>query len=114
MKFAYPKMASQGSPAPRTPPPAKYAGTGVSPEVKEHTAVLAVALQDLGVPVRTVVRALEMTAYSPAERTLQLHMASIKGGHTPLSAEKATGRQPALMDEQWAIVFAGFWTRPRS
>jgi hypothetical protein len=32
-------------------------------------------------------------------------MAAVKGGEAPLSAEKNTGPQPVLTDEQWAIVF---------
>lgn len=98
-------MESGGSPSPPQRRREEYGSTGVSSEVKEHTAALAVSLQDLGVPVSTVVEALKKTAYSPTERTLRRHMAAIKAGQTPLSAEKATGRQPALSEEQWAIVF---------
>jgi len=82
-----------------------YAGAGVSPAIKEHTAALAVALQALGVPVSTVVQALRQTDYAPKERTLCRHMAAVKAGRSPLSAEKATGRQPVLSDEEWEIVF---------
>jgi hypothetical protein len=32
-------------------------------------------------------------------------MAQIKGGEAPLSTEKATGRAPALTEEQWEVVF---------
>lgn len=53
--------------APLAPPPAratKYAGSGMSPEVKEHTARLAVALQAMEVPVETIVKALSETDYA--------------------------------------------------
>ena len=32
-------------------------------------------------------------------------MAQIKGSEVPLSTEKATGRVPALTEEQWEIGF---------
>lgn len=32
-------------------------------------------------------------------------MAAVKGGETPLSAEKKSGAPPVLTDEEWAIVF---------
>jgi hypothetical protein len=32
-------------------------------------------------------------------------MAALKKDEAPLSAEKATGRAPALTEEQWEIVF---------
>ena len=67
--------------------------------------MFAVALQGLEVPVSTIVLALSKTDYAPDKRTLQRHMAAIKAGNAPFSAEKASGRKPALQDEQWAIVF---------
>jgi hypothetical protein len=54
--------------APHSPAPARansYAGSGVSADVKEHTARLAVALQAQGVAVETIMKALADTAYAP-------------------------------------------------
>ncbi len=87
------------------PKASTYAGAGVSPEVKDHTARLAVALQALEVPVETVLKALSKTDYAPSRRTLMEHMAAIKDGDRPLSDKKGSGRPPALTDEEWAIVF---------
>jgi hypothetical protein len=67
--------------APDSPAPARansYAGSGVSADVKEHTARLAVALQTQGVAVETIMKALADTAYAPKRRTLMRHMAAIK------------------------------------
>ncbi len=77
----------------------KYAGLGVSADVKEHTARLAVALQAHGVAVETIVKPLSDTEYAPARRTLMEHMAAIKDGNAPLSAEKGSGHPPTLTDE---------------
>ncbi len=86
--FAPQKMRKGARRAPKRPPARRYAGRGVSPEVKEHTASFAVALQARGVPLETIVKSLSDTAYAPARRTLLLHMAAIKGGMAPLSSEK--------------------------
>jgi hypothetical protein len=94
--------------APGSSPPARassYAGSRVSADVKEHTARLAVALQAQGVAVETIMKALADTAYTPKRRTLMRHMAAIKDGNAPLSAEKGSGRPPTLTPELWAIVF---------
>ena len=87
------------------PEASPYAGAGVSADVKEHTARLAVALQAQGVAVETIMKALADTAYTPKRRTLMRHMAAIKDGNAPLSAEKGSGRPPTLTPELWAIVF---------
>ncbi len=94
--------------APPSPPSSRargYTGSGTLPEIKEHTARLAVALQARGVPLQVIVDSLSDTTYGPKERTLLRHMAAIKRGEAPLSNDKGTGRAPALTDEQWAIVF---------
>jgi hypothetical protein len=98
-------MKKRGRGLEAVPGRGQYAGAGVSADVKEHTAAFAVALQARGVPLETFVSALKETSYAPKKRTLQEHMAAIKGGEAPLSAEKKTGPQPVLTDEQWAIVF---------
>ena len=84
---------------------ATYAGSGVLPEVKEHTARVAVALQARGVPLQVILESLSDTNYTPKKRTLLRHMAAIKGDTAPLSAEKGGGRPSVLADEQWAVVF---------
>jgi hypothetical protein len=104
-KLAGKKMKRERSCSPETRRPKEYAGAGVHPDVKTHTAQLAVALQGRGVAVATVLDALSETLYAPKERTLLRHMAQIKGGEAPLSTEKVTGRAPALTEEQWEIVF---------
>jgi hypothetical protein len=81
---------------------ATYAGSGVLPEVKEHTARVAVALQARGVPLQVILESLSDTN---KKRTLLRHMAAIKGDAAPLSAEKGGGRPSVLADEQWAVVF---------
>ena len=94
--------------APDGSPPGRektYAGAGVSPEVKDHTARLAVALQARGVSMSVILSALSDTDYAPAPRTLREHMAAIKGSEAPLSAEKGSGRPSVVTDEEWAIVF---------
>ncbi len=98
-------MESGGARGPAPSRATTYAGTGVTPAIKEHTAKLAVALQAAGVPMATIVQALRNTDYAPEERTLFRHMAAIKAGQTPLSAEKASGRPATLTDEEWEIVF---------
>ena len=50
-------------------------------------------------------KALADTAYTPKRRTLMRHMAAIKDGNAPLSAEKGSGRPSTLTPELWAIVF---------
>jgi hypothetical protein len=77
----------------------------VSPEVKDHTASFAVALWARGLPLETIIKLLSDTPTAPAERTQLRHMAAIKGGMAPLSAEKGAGRPAALTDESWAVVF---------
>ncbi len=104
-KLAGKKMKRGRSSSPETRRPKEYAGAGIHPDVKTHTAELAVALQGRGVALATVLDALSETSYAPKERTLMRHMAQIKGGEVPLSTEKATGRAPALTEEQWEIVF---------
>ena len=68
-----------------------YAGAGVSPALKEHTAAFAAALRARGVALETIVSALQETSYVPKKRTLQEHMAAIKRGDALLSAEKNSG-----------------------
>ena len=94
--------------APDDSPPRRektYAGAGVSPEVKDHTARFAVELQAHGVSMSIILSSLQGTEYAPAARTLREHMAAVKRNEAPLSGEKEAGRPPALTDEQWAIVF---------
>lgn len=81
-----------------------YACTSVTPEVKQHTAEFSVALQGLGVPIKTVLLALSETNYSPSERTLREHMASIKSNENVVSNSKASGRQSHLKSEEWEVV----------
>lgn len=89
----------------------EYASKGVSPEVKEHTAEFAVALQARGVEIKTILASLSDTSYSPAERTLRLHMSSIKSGKDVVSSSKASGRHKALSQDEWAIVAGWILTR---
>ena len=110
-KFAAKKMEKSGSSAETSPKRGRYAGGGTSPDVKVFAAELAMALVAQGVSISTVHTALKETSYSPAPRTLRLHMAALKKDEAPLSAEKATGRAPALTEEQWEIVFG--WGKNR-
>ena len=92
--------------APDDSPPRRektYAGAGVSPEVKDHTARFAVELQAHGVSMSIILSSLQGTEYRCG--TLREHMAAVKRNEAPLSGEKEAGRHPALTDEQWAIVF---------
>jgi hypothetical protein len=57
------------------------------------------------VALATVLDALSETSYAPKKRTLQEHMAALRADEAPSSTEKATGRAPALTEEQWEIVF---------
>ena len=98
-------MKKRGRSAEASPARGRYATAGVPVEVKEHTAAFAVALQARGVPLETLVSALKEASYAPKKRTLLRHMAAVKGGEAPLSAEKNSGAPTALTDEQWAIVF---------
>ena len=98
-------MKKRGRSTEASPARGHYASAGVSVDVKEHTAALAEALQARGVALETLVSALKETSYAPKKRTLQEHMAAVKGGEAPLSAEKESGAPLALTDEQWAIVF---------
>jgi hypothetical protein len=98
-------MKKRGRSAEATSARSHYAGAGVSTDVKEHTAAFAVALQARGVPLETLISALKETSYAPKEKTLLRHMAAVKEGEAPLSADKKSGAPPVLTDEQWAIVF---------
>jgi hypothetical protein len=99
------KNEKRGRSTEATPARSHYAGAGVSTDVKEHTAAFAVTLQARGVPLETLISALKETSYAPKERTLLRHMAAVKEGEAPLSADKKSGAPPILTDEQWAIVF---------
>ena len=84
--------------------PTKYSGSGVSPDVKEQVTLFCVALQSRGVSVSTMVDSLKKTNYAPARRTLTLHMSKIKRGESIFPDNKASGRPPALSEEEWHIV----------
>ena len=92
-------MKKRGRGSEAVPDRGEYASTGVPAEVKQHTAAFAVALQARGVSLETLVSALKDTSYAPKERTLLRHMAAIKEGEAPFSAEKKSGAPPSLTDE---------------
>ena len=81
-----------------------YGGAGVSSDIKEHTAYLALYLEDEGVAVETFHVALLKTDYHPALYTLKEHMRDIRRGGTPLSDAKRTGAKKKLSMEQEDIV----------
>lgn len=94
-RAASPPASSRGS----------YAGKGVSSDVKEHTAELTKALLDEGVEMSTIVSSLKKTRYAPSQRTLYRHVERIKSGEDVLSAEKKTGREAALTEEEkWVVA----------
>lgn len=73
-------------------------------EVKEHSAHFASALIEGGVPMSTIMSALEKTDYSHSERTLYRHIQVLNKGQAPLSHEKKTGAKQLLTDEEWWVV----------
>ncbi len=50
-----------------------YAGTGVSPEVKDHTVLIAITMQALEVPRRTVLKVLSKADYAPIASGLTVY-----------------------------------------
>ena len=82
----------------------KYAGSGVSSEVKEYAIEVAIALQQNGMDIWSILEILKNTNYCPSQRTLFRHMGKIKRGDDMLSSHKNTGKAPLLSEEQWAIV----------
>lgn len=87
-----------------TPVRSEYAGAGVSSDVKEYAAEVALALQGQGWTVAEIVDLLSRTSYAPKQRTLELHLSKLKRGDTPTSSEKGSGRNTKLSEEQWKIV----------
>jgi transposase len=81
-----------------------YAGAGVSNDVKEQTAKIAIALEDRGTPLKESVEIFKETDYAPSLRTLRTHVKKIKAGEPPLSVEKKSGGKSKLTDEQEKIV----------
>ena len=77
------KMRRDEGGSPETPRSSKYAGTGVHPDVKAHTAEFAMALRDRGVAMSTIMDALKDTSYAPGASTLWRHIAAISGGEGP-------------------------------
>jgi len=59
---------------------------------------------DEGVEMKTMVKALKKTSYSPSQRTLYEHVAKVGKGKEVLSSEKKTGAKRALTDEESRVV----------
>ena len=90
----------------------KYKAAGQPPDVVEYRAQLAASLRDLGVPIATFVSANKSTSFPVTLRSLQRHVKAVDEGHTPLSAEKKTGRRAKLTDEQWRVVAGAILLSP--
>ena len=85
-------------------PSKKYASAGTPAVVKEYRAELALALEGLGVPLKTFLEANNKTSHAVSKSTLYEHVAALRKGDTPLSAEKKTGNRAKLSAEQWEVV----------
>jgi hypothetical protein len=83
----------------------RYSGTGVSPDVKRHTALIARNLHDTGMSWEMITQNVKTPFYSPKTRTLRKHVAILKTGDTPLSDAKKSGAKAKLSTELWEIVF---------
>jgi hypothetical protein len=116
-KFAKKKMKKRAARSPSPSSRGSYASKGVNKEVKEHTASFATALVEAGVPLSTIVSALQKTDYSPSERTLYLHIERVNKGQAPLSHEKenwrqATSHRRAMVGRCWLDFGSGKKSRP--
>jgi transposase len=81
-----------------------YNGKGISPDVKLHTIEIAIALQRKGYTLEEIKEIFDETSYSPALRTLQKQTKKMKDGKSPLSADKKSGRNAKLTDEEELII----------
>ena len=104
VKFAQKKKMKKRVSSREASPTRGYTGTGVSAEVKEHTAEFVAALLDAGVKMETIVGALGKTSYAPKKRTLYKLVGQVRAGDPVVSPHKESGNKSMLTDEEKMIV----------
>ena len=95
------RVSREEAPSPR----GSYSGSGVSDQVKQVVAQIALNLVDGGMPLAEAAEKVKTDEYGPSERTLYNAIAKLRRGEPVVSPVKNQGRPPALTDEQWSIVF---------
>ncbi len=98
----------RGAPA---PPAKRYKAAQVHSEVRDFMGKVGLQLQDRGWSVTETVSLFADAGSFVSEDTLRRYYRKIRGGSTPLSAEKATGRRSRLMWEERAVVVGFFLVR---
>ena len=92
--------------APSTP--ARPRGTkgvaGVSKDVKEYAAAIAVELQAFGLTVAQFTEASAKAGYAVNDKSLYRQMARVRAGQPVFSPEEKRGRPAVMEEEQWEIV----------
>ena len=91
---------------PQTPSKAEYAATALTPDVRRAIAKIAAELIPEDVRMTRFLSVLENADLAESRSTLYAHMAAVRAGRDPLSAEKASGKEKLLTDEEREILCA--------